>query len=58
MTGMNMRENGINYQTRNMARGIKFGMTEAYTRDFGKMIRQMVEEDLYMLMAIFTMAIG
>jgi hypothetical protein len=45
--GMSMRENGINRQNliRSMVKGIKFGMTEAFTKDFGKMIWQMGVED-------------
>jgi len=56
--GHNMKESGICNQVSDMVEAIKFGAMVAYMRATGKMIRLMVEEDLYTLMEIFTMVSG
>lgn len=40
-----MRENGQRLQIKDTEEAIKYGQMEVYTRDTGKLIRQMVEVD-------------
>ena len=40
-----MRVSGMKIQTREMAEVIRYGQMVLYTKDIGRMIRQMAEED-------------
>lgn len=53
-----MKESGICNQVSDTVEAIKFGAMAAYMKATGKMIKLMVEEDLYTLMEIFTMVSG
>ena len=54
----NIKENGISKLILDMVKVTKFGLTEAYMKDIGRMIRPMEEVDSSMQMAIFMMDTG
>jgi len=53
-----IKENGLLGRTLEKAMGYKFGLMEVNMRAGGKKIRQTVEDDLFMLMAMSLKEIG
>ena len=53
-----IKDNGLRMMIPDMVKVTKFGLTEAYMKDIGRMIRPMEEVDSSMQMAIFMMDTG
>ena len=51
-------ENGIKKIIKDMEEEFKFGLMEANTKDIGRMIKQILEENYYMLMEMFMKGNG
>ena len=53
-----MKVSGTPNQSKDMEEAIKFGVMEVFMKAIGRMIRPMVEEDLFMQTEISMMVIG
>ena len=54
----NIKDNGLRIMIPDMVKATRFGLTEAYMKDIGRMIRPMEEVDSSMQMVIFMMDTG